>query len=111
MKNGGKLDPQVAEWVSQSRFRYLVHSDADVHSGLQVDALPGLNPVSGIWFIPMGAPGARGYLLRARVSIPFPVSGSFRSGTEINNTVTAPKPSQSRFRYLVHSDFPRLESS
>jgi len=62
---------------SQSRFRYLVHSDR-LWCGASRLPASRLNPVSGIWFIPM-----------------------FNGFPSIADAISE---SQSRFRYLVHSD-------
>jgi len=64
---------------SQSRFRYLVHSDCSKGTLRMLSSWTGLNPVSGIWFIPIYS--IKTLLMNGpvrQVSIPFPVSGSFR---------------------------------
>ncbi len=108
---------------SQSRFRYLAHSDRTREtvsrrrglrrlnpvSGIWLipilsrtlsgrRSLPNrLNPVSGIWLIPIPRDGSQEDLLHPlRVSIPFPVSGSFRSSyaltVSLANEGVSPNP-------------------
>ncbi len=63
------------------------------------------NPVSGIWLIPIRLPRwPRRSLAHLRVPIPFPVSGSFRYVQSVVRKGWKHEWSQSRFRYLAHSD-------
>ncbi len=63
---------------SQSRFRYLAHSDTPNSSKFTTMLkLQSPNPVSGIWLIPICFHAHR-TCATVQVPIPFPVSGSFR---------------------------------
>ncbi len=88
---------------SQSRFRYLAHSDEEWLDSIEAAMQARLNPVSGIWLIPMITGQAKRTFQRESQSRFRYLAHS--DAREYGVDVSYPyKLSQSRFRYLAHSD-------
>ncbi len=97
--------------MSQSRFRYLAHSDMKTLTRGTAAAILGPNPVSGIWLIPIyGVDVSYPYKLAKKSQSRFRYLAHSDSNLRAG-CVDVRILSQSRFRYLAHSDCPRPHPS